>query len=272
VEAKLRDDLRFNRFRLYFQPICDENQNICRFEALLRSPNMHLAKIGPGQFIPIAEECGLIIPLGRWVIREVCRQMAEWRAQGMTLCPVAVNVSGRQLFRKEFVSEVLQDIKRHNIQPEMLELELTETTLMNRLGSAMETITELAQAGISFAIDDFGTGYSSLSRLNQLPIKALKIDASFVKQLEMESGSYTIVRAVMQMAKSLGLSVIAEGIESQEQFDILRGLGCDFFQGYLIAKPMPAEDAITRIEMNQMRHIQNQTTPHWSSHLVARNI
>lgn len=270
VETKLREDLRFNRFHLYFQPICDADKNICRFEALLRSPNMHLSKIGPGQFVPIAEECGLIVPIGRWVIREVCRQMAEWRAQGMKICPVAVNVSGRQLLRREFVSEVLQDIRRYNIQPEMLELELTETTIMHKLGPAAETIGELAQAGLTFAIDDFGTGYSSLSRLNQLPIKALKIDASFVKELELESGSYTIVRAVMQMAKSLGLNVVAEGIEHGEQFDILSTLGCDFFQGYLIGKPLPAEEAIACIEDNQVVLVQNQITPHWSSHLTPR--
>ncbi len=270
VEAKLREDLRFNRFRLYFQPICDADKNICRFEALLRSPNMHLAKIGPGQFIPIAEESGLIVQLGQWVIRDVCKQMAEWRAQGLTLCPVAVNVSGRQLIRKEFVGEVLRELKRYNIQPEMLELELTETTIMNKMGPVAEIIAELAQAGVTFSIDDFGTGYSSLSRLNQLPIKGLKIDASFVKELELESGSYTIVRAVIQMAKSLGLNVVAEGIEGQDKFDILRSLGCDLFQGYLIGKPVPAEDAILAVENNQTTIVENQANPHWSSHLTPR--
>ena len=270
VEARLREDLRFNRFRLYFQPICDADKNICRFEALLRSPNMHLARIGPGQFIPIAEESGLIVQLGQWVVREVCKQMAEWRAQGLAVCPVAVNVSGRQLIRKEFVGEVLRELKRYNIQPEMLELELTETTIMNKLGPVAEIIAELAQAGVTFSIDDFGTGYSSLSRLNQLPIKGLKIDASFVRELQLESGSYTIVRAVIQMAKSLGLNVVAEGIEGQDKFEILKGLGCDFFQGYLIGKPVPAEDAIVIVDSNRATMIENQANPHWSSHLTPR--
>ncbi len=270
VEAKLREDLRFNRFRLYFQPICDSDKNICRFEALLRSPNMHLAKIGPGQFIPIAEESGLIVQLGQWVIREVCKQIAEWRAQGLSVRPVAVNVSGRQLIRKEFVGEVLRELKRYNIQPEMLELELTETTIMNKLGPVAEIIAELAQAGVTFSIDDFGTGYSSLSRLNQLPIKGLKIDASFVRELELESGSYTIVRAVIQMAKSLGLNVVAEGIEDHDKFEILKHLGCDLFQGYLIGKPVPAEDAILVVEDNRVTVTQNQANPHWSSHLTPR--
>jgi diguanylate cyclase (GGDEF)-like protein len=253
IENALREGLRSDTFALYYQPIYDSAGAIRCFEALLRTTDERLTELGPSKFIPVAEESGLIVPLGRWALEEACRQIAEWQSLGMYPCPIAVNISARQLLHKGFADEVIQILERFHIEPTLLELELTETTVMTELASVAETVARLAQTGLTFAIDDFGTGYSSLSRLRELPIKTLKIDRSFVESLEKNSGSYTIILAVIQMAKSLDLQVVAEGVESDDQFTMLRELGCDLFQGYLFSRPLPATLVIETLTENRSR-------------------
>jgi diguanylate cyclase (GGDEF)-like protein len=253
VEAALREALRSNKFLLHYQPIYDATGAVRRFEALLRTSDEMLNTLGPSKFIPVAEECGLIIPLGRWVIEEACRQILAWRSLGMYPCAVAVNVSGKQLVHKGFAEHVLQVLERCRIDPRLLELELTETTAMTELASVADTVASLARAGLTFAIDDFGTGYSSLSRLHELRITTLKIDRSFIEGLETNNTSSTIVLAIIQMAKSLRLQVVAEGVENDDQFAILRDLGCHLYQGYSFSRPLPAARATALLMQSPAR-------------------
>ena len=255
IEVALRDALRLDSFKLAYQPIYDGAGKIRRLEALLRTTDERLSKLGPSAYIPIAESCGLILPIGRWVLQEACRQTTAWQAAGLEVCPVAVNISAAQIQQTNFAEEVLRVLQSFDLEPCLLELELTETCVMTELSTVAEKITRLADAGVTFAIDDFGTGYSSLSRLHELPIEALKIDRSFVDGLEPNSGTCTIIKAVIQIARSLKLQVVAEGIELPEQLDLLRDLGCDLFQGYLMARPLSAE-AIAAMLGENRRSVQ----------------
>jgi diguanylate cyclase (GGDEF)-like protein len=253
IESRVREGLETESFRLFYQPIYNAKGAICRFEALLRTTDTMLSELGPAGFIPVAESSGLIFSLGRWVLERTCLQILEWQSVNPSQLPIGVNVSGQQLTHKGFAEEVVQILRKFQIDPWLLELEVTETTAMAELASVVETMAKLAASGITFAIDDFGTGYSSLSRLHDLPIKALKIDRSFVVNLEIDGGFRSIVQAIIQMAKSLNLKVVAEGVETQEQFDLLSELGCDFFQGYLLSRPLPAEEVLPALAENRAR-------------------
>jgi EAL domain-containing protein (putative c-di-GMP-specific phosphodiesterase class I) len=195
------------------------------------------------QFIPIAEETGLIVPLGRWVLKEACRQIKHWQ----TIHPeahellVSVNLSGRQLQNPRFVDEVRQVLEELDFEPSCLQLEITETTVMKDTGATIKTLHELKNLGVKLAIDDFGTGYSSLSYLRQFPVDTLKIDRSFVDGLGREAHDTELVRSVIAMAKSLSLAVTSEGIETNEQLTQLLALGCDKGQGFFFARPLPPE-------------------------------
>ncbi len=250
IEGALREGLRSDKFTLYYQPLFDGAGTIRRLEALLRTTDEHLGEVGLGKFIPVAEESGLIVPLGRWVLEQTCRQIAIWQQAGNFACSVAVNVSARQLAQKGYEAEVLNTLNKFQIDPSLLQLELTETTVMTDGDSVKETIAHLAAAGLSFAIDDFGTGFSSLSRLHELAIKALKIDRSFVQDLQQDKGTYSIIRAIIQMARSLGVQVVAEGVETPDQFHILRELGCDLYQGFLFARPAPPGQVLQTLAEN----------------------
>jgi diguanylate cyclase (GGDEF)-like protein/PAS domain S-box-containing protein len=258
IEMALREALRSNGLMLHYQPICDSAGDIRKVEALLRTMDQTLAALGPSTFISVAEESGLIIPLGKWVLEEACRQLVKWQALGIRPCPISVNISARQLIHKDFADEVLQMLEFFKIEPHMLELELTETTAMTELSAISETMGQLARAGLRFSIDDFGTGYSSLSRLNELPITSLKIDRAFVTHLAKDNSCHTIVLAVIQMAKSLSMQIVAEGVETEEQFKLLREAGCDFFQGYLFAQPLPA--AAMTDSLPEIQHIVDFAT------------
>lgn len=258
IEMALREALRSNGLMLYYQPICDSAGETRKVEALLRTTDQTLAALGPSTFISVAEESGLILPVGRWVLEEACKQIVKWQSLGIRPCPISVNISARQLIHKDFADEVLQMLEFFKIEPHMLELELTETTAMTELSAISETMAQLARAGLRFSIDDFGTGYSSLSRLNELPITSLKIDRAFVTHLAKDNSCHTIILAVVQMAKSLGMQVVAEGVETEEQFKILREAGCDFFQGYLFAQPLPAA-AMTN-SLPEIQHIVDFAT------------
>ncbi len=250
IESALREGLQLNSFSLLYQPIVDSTGKIRRFKALLRSRDKRLREFGPAHFIPIAEESGLIIPLGLWVIEAACRQILEWRKLGVYEHPIAVNISRKQLTYPGFAEQVVRTLKQFQIEPGMLELELTETSAMTQMVSAADSIANLASKGLAFAIDDFGTGYSSLSRLYELRIKAVTIDRSFIQLLEKNGGSSTIIKAIIQMAKSLGIQVVAEGVETGEQFSLLRELGCDYFQGYLFAEPLKADRVLEALRDN----------------------
>lgn len=242
VEASLRRAIRSNDFFLVYHPIFSRDKTLSYFEVLLRSKDPALASVGPAVFVPIAEECGLIPAMGRWALEEACRQLQQWTDDALDVRPLAVNVSAKQLARNEFLSEVKTTLEKHKIASGLLNMELTETTVMENQDSVTEIMKSLSALGVEFAIDDFGTGYSSLARLADLPLASLKIDRSFVDRVGSE-GARTIILAVVQIAKNLHLKVVAEGVETAEQFEILCECGCDLFQGYYFSKPLPAEAA-----------------------------
>lgn len=199
--------------------------------------------LAPGHFIGVAEESGLILPLGRWVLQTACRQMAEWCAAHPGIdWKVAVNVSAKQFHHADFVDHVTEAVVSSGVQPHLLELELTESLLLQDVDQVIHKMERLQQLGVSFSLDDFGTGYSSLSYLKRLPIYKLKIDQSFVRDMVDNTHSESIVRTVVALAHSLDLDVIAEGVETQVQQAQLQQLGCHRFQGYLFSRPVPASD------------------------------
>jgi diguanylate cyclase (GGDEF)-like protein/PAS domain S-box-containing protein len=241
LEAYMRKQLDEGGFRLAYQPLFAFDGTVLGMEALLRLGDPVRGAVSPAQFIPIAEETGLIVPLGQWVLEEVCRQLRVWRDQGMRVVPVSVNVSGLQLMRIDYVKSVRETLERFRIDPQWVNLEVTETVAMQNLAEVAERMASLTALGISFSIDDFGTGHSSLGRLHQLPISELKIDQSFIRQLCTEDGTYSIVQAVISMAHALGLRLVAEGVETERQLDCLRVLGCDLLQGSLLSRPVSAK-------------------------------
>jgi EAL domain-containing protein (putative c-di-GMP-specific phosphodiesterase class I) len=238
----LRGALDNGQFRLEYQPQFLADGELVGFEALLRWDHPERGAIPPSTFIPIAEETGLVVPIGKWVLDQACRQLGAWRAAGYKKLRVAVNVSTLQLERQDWVETISAALSSNGLPPSALELELTESVVMKNCERAAERLTELRRLGVSSAIDDFGTGYSSLKYLQNLPIDTLKIDQSFVRNLDLlsngESGNGAIVRAIVTLAQQLGLRVVAEGVETNDELAMLRRLGCDLVQGYLFAKPM----------------------------------
>ena len=240
IEHYMRRMLKEQGFELHYQPVYSMAGGLCGVEALLRLRHPRLGMVLPERFIPIAEECGLIIPIGQWVLGEVCRQSVEWQRQGLKPIRIAFNVSPLQFMRSDFSTEVMHAISHHELDPLLLEIEVTETTLMCNLPEVARQMRSLASLGVHLSVDDFGTGYSSLSHLHQLPISTLKIDRSFVERVSEVNGTYSIVQAIVALGHSLGLQVVAEGVERSDQLESLRRIGCDFLQGYLFAMPMPA--------------------------------
>lgn len=240
VETHMRAMLQDEGFRLHYQVQYGINGQIRGMEALLRLPQPNLGYVSPDRFVPIAEENGLIHPLGRWVIEEVCRQLMLWNSQREIPICIAVNVSPLQLMQADFATEVQQAISRSGIDPAWLEMEITERVALN-FDEIAKRMTQLAEMGIRFAVDDFGTGYSSLQHLQRLPVSALKIDSSFVQHLCESNRSYSIVKAIIAMGHSLQMQVIAEGVEHQDQMRVLRDLDCDCVQGFLMSRPSPPE-------------------------------
>jgi diguanylate cyclase (GGDEF)-like protein len=232
------------QFSLVFQPQVDTaTRRVNAFETLIRWQHPRLGAISPVTFIPVAEDSGQIMAIGAWVLDEACRQFAAWRAQGCGLARIAVNVSGQQLRRGGLFDLVSVTLHRHGMQPHELELEITESVTMEASETATRAIADLRRIGVRLAIDDFGTGFSSLSYLKRLPVNTVKIDRSFVRDLDADSGSATIARGVISIAHRLGLRVVAEGVETEQQIEFLRRHGCDEVQGYLIARPMSAAAA-----------------------------
>ena len=225
---------------LHYQPLyAAADKTLVGAEALLRWSHPELGAVSPLEAVMVAEDCGLIVPLGYWVLRTACRDAARWQAHGPQR--VSVNVSARQLGDPQFLERVMDILREERLPASLLEIELTETVLMDNMEAGAHTLHRLSQLGIHLAIDDFGTGYSSLAYLRQLPMRRLKVDRSFVKDLPGQEHSRTIVNAIVALAHGLGLHITAEGVETPEQADYLVRLGCDVLQGYLFARPMPVQ-------------------------------
>ncbi len=242
IEHTLRKALETGGFHLHFQPQVRRDGSVAALEALLRFTHPKLGLLPPSRFIPIAEESGLIIQIGDWVLEEVCRQGVEWRHKFGIDVRIAVNVSPLQFSRPDFASNVENIIKKSGFDPSLIELELTETLVMRDVQESSRQLSHLKRLGFHIAVDDFGTGYSSLSYLHQLPIDTLKIDKSFIDKVTDSSGTRPIVEAVLSLSKSLMLTTIAEGVETKEQFEVLKHLGCDIIQGYYFFKPLAATE------------------------------
>lgn len=240
LETSLRQALGQKQFQLYYQPQIDiVSGRVVGLEALLRWHHPTQGMIAPDRFIPLAEKTGLIIPIGEWVLREACRQVAA--QQGLK---VAVNLSARQFHQQDLVAMTRRILDETGMPPANLELEITESALIYDVELAIATMEQLNDLGVSVSLDDFGTGYSSLSYLKRFPIDMLKIDKSFIDEVTTDPGSNVIVKTIIVMAHSLGLKVIAEGVETKEQLAMLREHGCDQAQGYLIARPLPCQEAL----------------------------
>jgi EAL domain-containing protein (putative c-di-GMP-specific phosphodiesterase class I) len=208
--------------------------------------------VSPDCFIPLAEEIGLIVAIGEWVLREACRQNAKWQRQGLPAVVVAVNLSAIQFRQKNLVDIVLSALQDSALPPEYLELELTEGIVMQDVDNTIDCLHNLKQLGIKLSIDDFGTGYSSLSYLKRFPINKLKIDKSFIHDIANDADDEKIVRAVIGLAQAMNLTVIAEGVETQEQLSFLRSHQCDEMQGYLCSKPLPADEMAKFLERGNL--------------------
>ena len=243
VENSLRRALKHGEFYLHYQPqITFSSGEMTGAEALIRWRNPDLDIVSPAQFVPVAEESGLIVPMGRWVLREACRQVKSWLDSGLHAVPVAVNISAIEFSQKDFLLEVARILKETGLEPNYLELELTESVLMQNLESSTLVLNELMTMGVKLAIDDFGTGYSSLSYLKRFPIDTLKIDQSFVRDIAINGDDATIVSTIIAMGKSLNLRVVAEGVETNDQLCFLQKEHCIEGQGFLFSHPLLAED------------------------------
>jgi len=242
MENALRQSIRQNELQLYYQPQVDQHGRIIGAEALLRWLRPNIGMVSPGDFIPLAEESGLILPIGVWVLKTACAQLKAWAGNAETCnLQLAINVSARQFHQADFVNQIASCISRCGINPTRLKLELTESIVLENVTEVIERMQQLRALGISFSMDDFGTGYSSLSYLKQLPLDQLKIDQSFVRDISIDFNDAAIVRAILAMSQSLGLNVIAEGVETTAQHEFLLANGCLVFQGYLFGKPMPID-------------------------------
>ena len=243
IEKHLQDALENDGFELHYQPIYAVDRILAGFEALIRFRSPELKDIAPSEFIPIAEQAGPISSIGDWVMWEACRQGREWQEKGMPSISLAVNVSAMQLGRPDFAEAVSRILEETGFSPELLHVEITETSVMSNFEEGRRQLHALANLGIRIVIDDFGTGHSSLSYLHCLPIKALKIDRSFVRQIVESSESKAIVHAIVAMAQSLDLQVIAEGVETSEQLRAVAEAGCGLAQGYLFTPPLDSNSA-----------------------------
>ncbi len=243
IETALRRAMENGELQLYYQPQVEMTGHLAGFEALLVWNHPKLGIISPGVFIPVAEESGMIVPIGAWVLNEACRQNAAWHRSGYSGVKVAVNVSAMQFARSDFVETVASALRQSGLKSSLIELELTESVVMRDVEESARQMERLRALGVSISIDDFGTGYSSLSYLRRLPIDNLKIDQSFLEELDKDSNTMPLVQAIVALAHGLGLSVIAEGVEKEVQLEALRVVGCDKVQGYLIGNPVPAEAA-----------------------------
>lgn len=245
LEADLRFAVERGEISMHYQPLVSlKDGEIIGFEALMRWHHYEKGFVSPAQFIPIAEDSGLIIPLTKWILQETCSQIAEWQK----LLPeyrrllVSVNISGKHLTDESLVRDVRQALESSNLTPASLKLEITESAAMENAEQSIKILNGLKNLGVQLSIDDFGTGYSSLSYLHRLPFDSLKIDRSFVIEVGERGENSEVLQTIVSLAKNLKMWTIAEGIETESQLDILQNLGCDYGQGYLMSKPLPSAE------------------------------
>jgi len=240
---RLRSALRREEFELHYQPQIDvEDRSVIGLEALLRWRDPDGALHSPAEFIPILEETGLIVSVGEWVIRKACAQMRAWHIAGCPSLRVSVNLSARQFRQRELASSVADILEETGLSPEFLELELTESVVMDDQRYSARVLAELKKMGSLIALDDFGTGYSSLGFLKAFPVDTLKIDRTFIRDISELEEDRTICAAIVTLGQALKLHVLAEGVETEEQMRILKEHGCHLVQGFLYARPMPPDD------------------------------
>ncbi|WP_347986637.1 EAL domain-containing protein [Methylomonas sp. AM2-LC] len=255
MENQLRKAIERGELELHYQPQYDLSADCCcGVEALLRWDNQEFGRISPAVFIPLAEDSGLIISIGEWVLRTACYQFKRWQEQGVPICRVAVNVSAMQFLHKGFTELVASILNETGVLPQMLELELTESVLINDEAIVLDTLNTLSKIGVQLAIDDFGTGYSSLSRLKHFPINRLKIDQSFIRNIEYDSKNAAVVVAIIAMAEGMSMNVIAEGVENASELAFLKNKHCLEVQGFFMSKPLPASE----IQVVIAKYIENQ--------------
>ena len=242
IERNMRQGLDNNEFHLHYQPQIELNSGrLVGVEALLRWNSAERGAVSPADFIPLAEDTGFIIPLSEWVIERACSEIKNWHAQGYPKIRVAINISARQFHEEELPRLIKSVLNRYQLAADYIELEITETTIIQDIDRALESLAVLKNLGVNIALDDFGTGYSSLSYLNQFKTDYLKIDQSFIRQLPQDRNSFAIVSAIIAMSERLGIKTIAEGVESLDQYNLLREVGCNFAQGFYMGRPMPLE-------------------------------
>jgi len=242
LAADLRAAIRDNQFLVHYQPQFDGDGCITGAEALVRWQHPRRGLVFPAEFIPLAEDSGLILPLGHWVLETACRQLLVWAQQpDLAHLTVAVNVSGRQFYQRDFVEQVLAVLHETGADPQKLKLEVTESLLLHDMKDIIAKMAVMKEEGVTFALDDFGIGYSSLSYLKRLPLSQLKIDQSFVRDVLTDGNDAAIVRTIIALGRSLGLDVIAEGVETEGQREFLARQGCHAYQGNLFGRPVPVE-------------------------------
>ena len=242
---------RHHEFRLYYQPKVDVSSGrIVAMEALVRWDHPELGLLSPLEFIQLAEENGLIVQLGEWVLREACRQNVQWHNEGITGLRVAVNLSGYQLQHKSLLTSVRNILAETGISPDNLEFEITESVIMQNPDYAVSILSAITDLGIHISIDDFGTGYSSLAHLKRFSVNTLKIDKSFVRDVSLNSADAAIATAIIAMGNSLNLNIIAEGVETQEQYDFFKENNCGQVQGFLFSRPLPSDEFIKILRQN----------------------
>jgi diguanylate cyclase (GGDEF)-like protein len=261
LETTLRRAIQNHEFLIHYQPrVSVDSLEITGVEALVRWHHPQLGLVSPAEFIPLAEDTGLILPIGQWVLKEACLQNKRWQDQGFVPIRMAVNISARQLHDQGFADTVIRILKESNLAPQHLELELTESSIMQNAELAADVLSRLKSMGINISIDDFGTGFSSLASLKRLPIDALKIDKSFVSEAPSEPDDAALVMAIVTLAHNLRLKVIAEGVETEEQLRLLHLLRCDEIQGSLFSKPLPADALESLLESHSGKQVRAPTT------------
>jgi EAL domain-containing protein (putative c-di-GMP-specific phosphodiesterase class I) len=271
LENGLRRALDKREFVLHYQPKVDvRSGRIDSAEALVRWRHPKRGVIPPAQFIPLAEETGLILPLGEWVIREACRQAFAWQAAGLRPLRVAVNLSAQQFRQKNLVDIVRSALTSARLEPQYLELELTESAVMDDAEESISILRELSQLGVRISVDDFGTGYSSLSYLRRLPLDKLKIDRAFIREVVTSRDDAAIVRAIVSLAHALRLQVIAEGVETPDQLEFLQGLGCDQYQGFHFSAPVPSNAFVAMMREHQAEIFSPPRQPSFEDTWVKR--
>lgn len=261
LENDLRRAIERQEFEVYYQPIVSlETDQIAGFEALVRWVHPERGLVSPDEFIPLAEETGLIMEIGHWVLHESCRQMRQWQLSFQRPLVLSVNLSGKQFIQPNLIGQVKDILKKTNFDPRLLRLEITESVVMENAEAAAAMLHQLRDLGAHLSIDDFGTGYSSLSYLHRFPVSTLKIDRSFIGRMGEGGENSEIVRTIMTLASNLGMEVVAEGIETEEQLSQLRALKCEYGQGYLFSRPVDANTAALMIMAKQPQDITPITT------------